>query len=161
MSFRTRLLLLGMAVGCGSEASSIAFDGGTEAPPPDAPEPDSSPPLDAGVILIDAGVPPIDARIAPTCQVEVLSHTLTAATIAWHVSCPSGGEAVALPQVGAGTHWGENDSLIVSCGDVHTSTLDLPTGFGDLIVWGRVDTITWPYEMDDAIAFCDTPGAPQ
>ena len=100
-----------------------------------------------------------ECGVEDVCQAVVLSTLANEATVGWRICCLAGDQAVAIPQVGAGLSWGDNDSAIVDCGVAYTSTLSLQGGSGS--PWVRVDTLEWPFDQDSVIGSCGSPGSPQ
>jgi len=98
-------------------------------------------------------------REAPGCTVAAASSTDAAVTVSWTVACPAGGQVLLLPQVGVGTTYGDNDSLVVDCGSSGSLELDLAPAAGGP-PWAMIDTLEFPYTMDSAFGHCGTAGSP-
>jgi hypothetical protein len=93
-----------------------------------------------------------------SCSVTLGTVTATEATVHGRISCT--GQAVAIVQVGVGSTWGGNDSTIVDCDTGFDMTLTLDPAAGQANAWAMIDTLEWPYTMDDGITHCGTAGSP-
>lgn len=94
-----------------------------------------------------------------SCSVALGTVTSTEATVHGRIACT--GQAVAIVQVGVGSTWGGWDSAIVDCGTGFDMTLALDPATGPTGAWAMIDTLEWPYTMDDGdITHCGTAGSP-
>jgi hypothetical protein len=151
-----RMIALLLLSACG--ADTAARDGGTDATLEDAL-------ADAGLLedaMVRDALAALDApggHNPEACDVTLGATTATEATVHGHISCM--GQAVAIVQVGVGSRWGGNDSPIVDCDTDFEVTLPLAPALGPAGAWAMIDTLEWPFTMDDGdITHCGTAGSP-